>query len=306
MAAGERPENGAAEPNPFSFREFVRSKARGDGGAPALRAEERGPRPASPPQAARPAAHLGALLPLPGLAPPGGAEDDEEEWSGSYRPAAAERAHRAVSGAGASTAARGRGYEELKAENAALRSRVGELRELAEAQAEMMRKLERKLEENKLKEEKEAQDLEAMVQHVEQNLQLMTKRALKAESNVAKLKQENALLQVQSSVILQASHELPPAQRCVLWAAFTSGLCVPPKVRLKNCEMENEALRSGQCASLAAVKQNAAAAVQNLLAVIASSRSSIKQLISGAEALQLVADLLRSIDRISELSEDGP
>ncbi|NXJ07681.1 SDCG3 protein, partial [Odontophorus gujanensis] len=159
----------------------------------------------------------------------------------------------------------------LKAENAALRSRIGELRELSEAQAEMMRKLERKLEENKLKEEKEAQDLEAMVQHVEQNLQLMTKRALKAESNVTKLKQENALLQVQ----------------------------------LKNCEMENEALRSGQCASLAAVKQNAATAVQNLLTVIASSRSSIKQLISGAESLQLVADLLQSIDRISEASEDG-
>lgn len=37
-----------------------------------------------------------------------------------------------------------------------------------------MRKLEKKLEENKIKEEKEAQDLEAMVQHVEQNLQLMT------------------------------------------------------------------------------------------------------------------------------------
>lgn len=37
-----------------------------------------------------------------------------------------------------------------------------------------LRKLERKLEENKIKEEKEAQDLEAMVQHVEQNLQLMT------------------------------------------------------------------------------------------------------------------------------------
>lgn len=37
-----------------------------------------------------------------------------------------------------------------------------------------MRKLEKKLEENKIKEEKEARDLEAMVQHVEQNLQLMT------------------------------------------------------------------------------------------------------------------------------------
>lgn len=37
-----------------------------------------------------------------------------------------------------------------------------------------VRKLEKKLEENKIKEQKEAQDLEAMVQHVEQNLQLMT------------------------------------------------------------------------------------------------------------------------------------
>ncbi|KAM6372353.1 endosome-associated-trafficking regulator 1 isoform 2-T2 [Pluvialis apricaria] len=134
-----------------------------------------------------------------------------------------------------------------------------------------MRKLEKKLEENKIKEEKEAQDLEAMVQHVEQNLQLMTKRAVKAENNATKLKQENALLQVQ----------------------------------LKNYQMENEALRSGQLASLAAVKQNADLALQNLLTVITNSRTSIKQLVSGAESLQLVADLLKSIDRISELSEDG-
>ncbi|NXX15016.1 SDCG3 protein, partial [Podargus strigoides] len=110
-----------------------------------------------------------------------------------------------------------------------------------------------------------------MVQHVEQNLQLMTKRAVKAENSATKLKQENALLQVQ----------------------------------LKNYKTENEALRSGQSASLAVVRQNADIALQNLLSVITNSRSSIKQLISGAESLQLVADLLKSIDRISEMSEDG-
>ncbi|NXH66324.1 SDCG3 protein, partial [Hydrobates tethys] len=110
-----------------------------------------------------------------------------------------------------------------------------------------------------------------MVQHVEQNLQLMTKRAVKAENSATKLKQENALLQVQ----------------------------------LKNYKTENEALRSGQSASLAVVKQNADVALQNLLTVITNSRSSIKQLVSGAESLQLVADLLKSIDRISEISEDG-
>ncbi|NXA21565.1 SDCG3 protein, partial [Ibidorhyncha struthersii] len=159
----------------------------------------------------------------------------------------------------------------LKEENASLRSKINKLQIFSETQADKMRKLERKLEENKIKEEKEAQDLEAMVQHVEQNLQLMTKRAVKAENNATKLKQENALLQVQ----------------------------------LKNYQTENEALRSGQSASLAVVKQNADLALQNLLTVITNSRASIKQLVSGAESLQLVADLLKSIDRISELSEDG-
>ncbi|NXX57359.1 SDCG3 protein, partial [Scopus umbretta] len=100
---------------------------------------------------------------------------------------------------------------------------------------------------------------------------LFQKRAVKAENNATKLKQENALLQVQ----------------------------------LKNYKTENEALRSGQSASLAVVKQNADVALQNLLTVITNSRSSIKQLVSGAESLQLVADLLKSIDRISETSEDG-
>ncbi|XP_021269508.1 serologically defined colon cancer antigen 3 [Numida meleagris] len=277
MAAAELP---AAEPNPFSFHEFVRTKARSGDGAPARRAEESAllsPRSVSPPQAPRPGPRLGASLLLLGPAAPGGAEDedeDEEEWSGSYRPAAAERAHLGspfCEGEGPGAAPRRRSYEELKAENAALRSRVRELQEFSESQADMMRKLERKLEENKIKEEKEAQDLEAMVQHVEQNLQLMTKRAVKAENNATKLKQENALLQVQ----------------------------------LKNYKMENEALRSGQSASLAVVKRNADTALQNLLAVITSSQSSIKQLVSGAESLQLVADLLKSIDRISEVAEDG-
>ncbi|XP_059571996.1 endosome-associated-trafficking regulator 1 [Alligator mississippiensis] len=161
---------------------------------------------------------------------------------------------------------------QLKEENAKLRSKIHQLQILSEAQVDKVRKLEKKLEENKIKEQKEAQDLEAMVQHVEQNLQLMTKRAVKAEKYAAKLKQENAVLQVQ----------------------------------LKHFKTENEALKSGQSASLAIVKQNAEVALQNLLTVITNSQSSIKQLVSGAESLQLVAELLKSIDRISEISEDGP
>ncbi|KAK4811552.1 hypothetical protein QYF61_011701 [Mycteria americana] len=322
MAAGGLPAAGPAEPNPFSFHEFVRSKARSG--------EEMG--------GARQAARLGpsfAPLLFPDLVSPGEAEDEEEEeeeWSESYQPLAVEQAHLAAAGPASPSAGsffesaglagsedpsaaslgaplgpgfhslRQPSYEEvstsavlpapfsgrtqtlpagsvfcqassglLKEENASLRSKINKLQIFSETQADKMRKLEKKLEENKIKEEKEAQDLEAMVQHVEQNLQLMTKRAVKAENNATKLKQENALLQVQ----------------------------------LKNYKTENEALRSGQSASLAVVKQNADVALQNLLTVITNSRSSIKQLVSGAESLQLVADLLKSIDRISEVSEDG-
>ncbi|XP_065504760.1 endosome-associated-trafficking regulator 1 [Caloenas nicobarica] len=274
MAAGGQPVPGPAEPNPFSFREFVRSKARG------------GEEPGGTRQAAQPGPGPGPLL-FP--EPPGEAEDeDEEEWSGSYRPSAVERAHAGPAGSfpcegpsaacprGAAPGPGGQSprqpsYEQLKEENASLRSKINKLQIFSETQADKMRKLEKKLEENKIKEEKEARDLEAMVQHVEQNLQLMTKRAVKAENNATKLKQENALLQVQ----------------------------------LKNYKTENEALRSGQSASLAVVKQNAELALQNLLTVITNSRSSIRQLVSGAESLQLVADLLKSIDRISEVSEHG-
>ncbi|XP_074017369.1 endosome-associated-trafficking regulator 1 isoform X2 [Numenius arquata] len=290
MAAGGEPPAGPAEPNPFSFHEFVRSKARsGEEAGDARQAAPSGP-------------SLGPLL-FPDPAPLGEAEDeDEEEWSGSYQPLAVEQAHLAAAGPASPAAGsfffegaglegseepsvaslgappgpgfpslRQPSYEELKEENASLRSKINKLQIFSETQADKMRKLERKLEENKIKEEKEAQDLEAMVQHVEQNLQLMTKRAVKAENNATKLKQENALLQVQ----------------------------------LKNYKTENEALRSGQSASLAAVKRNADLALQNLLSVVTSSRSSIKQLVSGAESLQLVADLLRSIDRMAEVPEDG-
>ncbi|XP_035410844.1 endosome-associated-trafficking regulator 1 [Cygnus atratus] len=248
MAAEPGPEPG---PNPFSFREFVRSQARG------ARAGGAGP----------------LLLPDPGEEEEQEEDEEEEEWGGSYQPSAVERAHLAAgSFCDAPLGAPPRpGYEELKEENANLRSKINKLQILSETQADKMRKLERKLEENKIKEEKEAQDLEAMVQHVEQNLQLMTKRALKAENSAAKLKQENALLQVQ----------------------------------LKNYKKENEALRSGQSASLAVVKQNAEAALQNLLTVITNSRSAVRQLVSGAESLQLVADLLKSIDSISEVPEAG-
>uniref|UniRef100_G3VZU8 Endosome-associated-trafficking regulator 1 n=1 Tax=Sarcophilus harrisii TaxID=9305 RepID=G3VZU8_SARHA len=76
--------------------------------------------------------------------------------------------------------------------------------------------------------------------------------------------------------------------------------------QLTNYKRDNEALRSGQCANLTVVKQNTDVALQNLRVVMNNAHSSIKQLLSGAETLNLVAEILKSIDRISEIKEEEP
>nr|XP_027797626.1 endosome-associated-trafficking regulator 1 isoform X3 [Marmota flaviventris] len=161
-------------------------------------------------------------------------------------------------------------YEALKDENSKLRRKLNEVQSFSETQTEMVRTLERKLEAKMIKEESDYHDLESVVQQVEQNLELMTKRAVKAENHVIKLKQEINLLQAQVS----------------------------------NFKRENEALRSGQGASLTVVKQNADVALQNLRVVMNSAHASIKQLVSGAETLNFVAEILKSIDRISEIKDE--
>ncbi|XP_078188252.1 endosome-associated-trafficking regulator 1 isoform X11 [Callithrix jacchus] len=84
----------------------------------------------------------------------------------------------------------------LKDENSKLRRKLNEVQSFSEAQTEMVRTLERKLEAKMIKEESDYHDLESVVQQVEQNLELMTKRAVKAENHVMKLKQEVNLLQL--------------------------------------------------------------------------------------------------------------
>ncbi|XP_063139604.1 endosome-associated-trafficking regulator 1 isoform X8 [Rattus norvegicus] len=75
--------------------------------------------------------------------------------------------------------------------------------------------------------------------------------------------------------------------------------------QLSNFKRENEALRSGQGASLTVVKQNTDVALQNLHVVMNSAHASIKQLVSGAETLNLVAEILKSIDRITEVKDEA-
>uniref|UniRef100_A0A2I3HUB3 Endosome-associated-trafficking regulator 1 n=1 Tax=Nomascus leucogenys TaxID=61853 RepID=A0A2I3HUB3_NOMLE len=63
------------------------------------------------------------------------------------------------------------------------------------------------------------------------------------------------------------------------------------QAQVSNFQRENEALR------LTVVKQN-------LRVVVNSAQASIKQLVSGAETLNLVAEILQSIDRISEIKDE--
>ncbi|NXW43225.1 SDCG3 protein, partial [Nyctiprogne leucopyga] len=108
------------------------------------------------------------------------------------------------------------------------------------------------------------------LQQTEWSLQLMTQRALEAESNVEKLKLAIFILQEE----------------------------------LESSQVENENLRAGQTTDLGAVKQNIDFALQNLHQIIMGANWSIRQLTSGAESLRFVAEVLKSTGKISEVEEE--
>uniref|UniRef100_A0A9J7Z7X0 Endosome-associated-trafficking regulator 1 n=1 Tax=Cyprinus carpio carpio TaxID=630221 RepID=A0A9J7Z7X0_CYPCA len=87
--------------------------------------------------------------------------------------------------------------QQLREENSLLRKQVKELLRRSESDSKRIKQLTDELHSKKLQEEREAKALETMVQSVEQNLQLMTKRAVKAENSIKKFKQEIQQLQGQ-------------------------------------------------------------------------------------------------------------
>ncbi|KAL2079631.1 hypothetical protein ACEWY4_025375 [Coilia grayii] len=151
-----------------------------------------------------------------------------------------------------------KGQLKLKEENAKLRKHVKELIKKSEVDDQRIRQLTAELQNKKAQDEQEAKALEAMVHSVEQNLQLMTKRAIKAESIVTKLKQEIHQLQDQLE-----------GQR-------------------------------GELASMKTMKHNAQVASEYLSKATHDAETSIKQLLTGAETLCLVSQMLNSIDKITE------
>nr|XP_009479659.1 PREDICTED: serologically defined colon cancer antigen 3 homolog [Pelecanus crispus] len=158
----------------------------------------------------------------------------------------------------------------LREENAMLRRVVGSMQSSLESQACTVRRLERQLKASLAKEEREVQELQSFVQWTERSLQLMTQRALEAESNVENLKQEIFFLQGE----------------------------------LESSKVENENLRASQITDLGAVKHNISFALQNLHKIITGANWSIRQLTSGAESLHFVAEVLKTTGKISEVEAE--
>ncbi|KFQ81326.1 Serologically defined colon cancer antigen 3, partial [Phaethon lepturus] len=156
---------------------------------------------------------------------------------------------------------------QLREENAMLRRVVRSMQSSLESQACMVQRMERQLKASLAKEERDAQELRSFVQWTERSIQLMTQRALEAENNVEKLKQEIFILQGE----------------------------------LESSKTENENLRAGQTTNPGAVKHNIDFALQNLHKIITGANWSIRQLTSGAESLHFVAEVLKSTGKISEV-----
>ncbi|XP_026862008.2 endosome-associated-trafficking regulator 1 isoform X1 [Electrophorus electricus] len=162
-----------------------------------------------------------------------------------------------------------RDQQKLREENAHLRKHIKVLSKKSEMDSMMIRQLTDELHNRKIQEEREAKALETMVQSVEQNLQLMTKRAVKAENSLSKLKQEIQQLQNQ----------------------------------LEAYKSENEQLRAGETAALTTMRHNAQVASEYLNKTAKDAETSIKQLLTGRETLCLVSQLLSSVDKITEFQK---
>ncbi|XP_041832984.1 endosome-associated-trafficking regulator 1 [Melanotaenia boesemani] len=161
--------------------------------------------------------------------------------------------------------------QKLEEENMSLRRTIRELQRRAQDNHRRASELSEELLLRRRQEEKEAQDLESMVQSVEQNLHLMTRRAVKAENSVSKLKAELQQLQVE----------------------------------VDSLRSENNKLKAADSHLVMTMRQNAQVASEYLNKTASHAHSSIQQLLGEAERLRLVSQLLQSIDKISTVHAES-
>lgn len=159
------------------------------------------------------------------------------------------------------------GLQQVQEENQQLKKIIRKLRQDAVKNQSREAELRAELLQRQQRDQQEALDLETMVQSVENNLRVMTKRALKAEATVSKLRTEVKQLQV----------------------------------RVQQVEAENQDLRASESEVVLTMKQNAQTASERLQETASHAQDSVRRLLSEAESLRFVSELLRSIDRMSSV-----
>lgn len=159
------------------------------------------------------------------------------------------------------------GLQQVKWENQQLQKTIKELRLDSLKNKTRVSELNAELVQWRQREQQEALDLETMVQSVENNLRVMTKRAQKAEATVTRLRSDVKQLQV----------------------------------RVEQLQTENTELKASESELVLTMKQNALTASTRLQETVSHAHNSLSRLLSEAESLKFVSELLRSIDRISSV-----
>ncbi|XP_066289647.1 endosome-associated-trafficking regulator 1-like [Branchiostoma lanceolatum] len=162
-------------------------------------------------------------------------------------------------------------FVQMEKDNRTLRRQLVEARRQVQSQTERISELQQQMSAQSKAEAEETAALERMVQQVETNLEVATKRAVTAEETIAKQKKEIKSLQARVSLLTQ----------------------------------ENSSLRAGD-SPLTGVREKAKSASEQLSTAAKNADQSIRQLLTGVETLKLVSDLLADIDKITEVKEEPP
>ncbi|CAC5415064.1 SDCCAG3 [Mytilus coruscus] len=153
----------------------------------------------------------------------------------------------------------------LREENSMLRTQLEEARREAVTESQRCHKMKKDMEDLQKKEAEENTALENMVQQIEANLTITTKRAVQAETTVSKLQSDIKGLQKQ----------------------------------VTSLRSENDLLRSGDH-GLAEIRERTKYSSEQLASAANTAEQSLKQLLQGVDQMKILAQVLSSIDKISE------
>ncbi|XP_064598921.1 endosome-associated-trafficking regulator 1-like [Liolophura sinensis] len=143
------------------------------------------------------------------------------------------------------------------------------LRDQLSQQANRLREAEQRIETIQKREADDTAALEKMVHQVEANLVTTTQRAVQAETTVTRLKQEVKSLQGQ----------------------------------LKTTKGDNPAQSADQ--TLTSIQERTKYASEQLSAAAKTAEQSLKQLLTGVDSMKLLAEVLATIDKVTEEAPSG-